>query len=244
MKRSPLFAVFIMWAVLTLGLSPVGAPAARGASGALIVAGLSGTSANAEEFERLSGETKRLLAERGIPLENVQTLGGKVTRETILQKLAAAAGSCSAEDEFWLVLYGHGGRSQGGAPAFQVSGPRLTAPDLKTALDAIPARQFVFIGTSDSGAFLPVLQNPRRAALSATRADGEGGQPRFPGAWVTAFAENPKAAFATIAARAAAAVGAGIRLLQPRPDRTPAAGRPIDGQNPRSPLRREPARRR
>ena len=136
----------------------------------------------------------------------MQTLDGKVTRETILQKLSAAAGTCSADDEFWLVLYGHGGRSQGGAPAFQVSGPRLTAPDLKTALDAIPARQFVFIGTSDSGAFLPVLQNPRRAALSATRAEGEGGQPRFPAAWVSAFAENPKAAFAAIAARAAALV--------------------------------------
>ncbi len=191
---------------MTLALSPAVVPDARAASGALIVAGLSGTSANAEEFQRLSGETKRLLAERGIPLENVQTLDGKVTREAVLQKLTAAAGSCAAGDEFWLVLYGHGGRSQGGVPAFQVSGPRLTAPDLKTALDAIPARQYVFIGTSDSGAFLPVLQSPRRAALSATRADGEGGQPRFPAAWVSAFAENPKAAFAAIAARAAALV--------------------------------------
>ena len=204
MNRPPIFAALAACVVLLLELAPTGVTQTRAASGALIVAGLSGTAANAEEFERLSSETKRLLAERGIPLENVQTLGGKVTRETILQKLATAAGTCSAEDEFWLVLYGHGGRSQGGAPAFQVSGPRLTAPDLKTALDAIPARQFVFVGTSDSGAFLPVLQNQRRTTLSATRADGEGGQPRFPGAWVSALAENPKAAFAVVAARAAA----------------------------------------
>ncbi len=205
MNRPPLLGTLAAWAALLLALAAVGVTKSRAASGALIVAGLSGTSANAEEFERLSGETKRLLAERGIPLENVQTLGGKVTRETILQKLSAAAGTCSADDEFWLVLYGHGGRSKGGAPAFQVSGPRLTAPDLKSALDAIPARQFVFVGTSDSGAFLPLLQNPRRAVLSATRADGESGLPRFPGAWVSALAENPKAAFAAVAARAAAA---------------------------------------
>ena len=96
MKRFPPFAVFITWTAVTFGMSPVGAPDACAASGALIVTGLSGTSANAEEFQRLSGETKRLLAERGIPLENVQTLDGKVTRETILQKLAAAAGGCSA----------------------------------------------------------------------------------------------------------------------------------------------------
>ena len=198
---------FVLSAGVFLALALASSPtAARAASRALIVAGLSGTSANAEEFDRLSGETKRLLGERGIPLENVQTLSGKVTRDLILQKLTAAAQGCSADDEFWLVLYGHGGHSQGGAPAFQVSGPRLTAPDLKTALDAIPARQFVFIGTSDSGAFLPVLQDPRRTALSATRADGEGSQPRFPAAWVLALAENPKAAFATVAARAAAAV--------------------------------------
>ena len=183
MKRFLVPDTFAAWVIVFLGIVSVGVTNTRAASGALIVAGLSGTSANTEEFERLSGETKRLLAERGIPLENVQTLGGKVTRE--------------------IVLYGHGGRSQGGAPAFQVSGPRLTAPDLKTALDAIPARQFVFIGTSDSGGFLPVLQNGRRTVLSATRADGENGQPRFPGAWVNALAENPRAAFAMVAARAA-----------------------------------------
>ncbi len=206
MNCSPFIRSPAAWAALLLGFAAAGGVTqARAASGALIVAGLSGTSASAEEFERLSGETKRLLAERGIPLENVRTLAGKVTREMVLQKLAAAAGSCAAEDEFWLVLYGHGGTSQGGAPAFQVSGPRLTAPDLKTALDAIPARQFVFVGTSGGGAFLPLLQNPRRATLAATRADGESGLPRFPGAWVNALAENPKAAFATVAARAAAA---------------------------------------
>ena len=177
-----------------------------GASGALIVAGLSGTSANAEEFGRLSLETKRLLTERGVPAAGIETLGGKVTRAAVLERLQAASKSCAEGDEFWLVLFGHGGRTQGSVPAFQVSGPRLTAPDLKTALDAIPARQFVFVGTSDSGAFLPVLQNARRATLSATKGDGENDQPRFPAAWVAALAENPRASFAAVAARAAGRV--------------------------------------
>lgn len=178
----------------------------RASSSALIVTGLSGSSQNAEEFQRLAAETKRLLAERGIPADQIEVLAGKVTRDAVLQKLQAATAG-SADDEFWLVLYGHGGRAQGGVPAFQISGPRLTANDLKTALDAIPARQFVFIGTSDSGAFLPVLQNKRRAVLSATKEEGEGDLPRFPAAWVNAFSENPKAAFPRIAARASALVG-------------------------------------
>ena len=41
--------------------------------------------------------------------------------------------------------------------AFQVSGPRLTVTDLKPALDAIPAQQFIFVGTSDSGGFVTIL---------------------------------------------------------------------------------------
>ena len=206
MSRFPHFGHVAALAAAVLTILFWSSQEAAADSGALIVAGLSGTTANAEEFQRLSEETNRLLAERGIPAERIQILGGKITRDTILQNLRAAATASTAGDEFWLVLYGHGGKAQGGVPAFQVSGPRLTATDLKAALDAIPARQFVFIGTSDSGAFLPPLQNPRRATLSATKEDGESDQPRFPAAWVNAFAENPKASFPTIAARAAAQV--------------------------------------
>ncbi|MFA7345167.1 MAG: transglutaminase domain-containing protein [Terrimicrobiaceae bacterium] len=178
----------------------------QASSSALIVTGLSGSSQNTEEFARLAAETKRLLAERGIPADQIGVLGGKVDRETVLQKLRAAAAG-SADDDFWLVLFGHGGKARGGAPAFQISGPRLTAGDLKSALDAIPARQYVFIGTGASGAFLPLLQNSRRVVLSATKEDGESDLPRLPAEWVNAFSENPKAAFPRIAARAAELVG-------------------------------------
>lgn len=178
---------------------------------ALIVTGLGGSTQNTEEFNKLAGETKRLLVERGFPLENVEIASEKVTRESVLAKLKA---SQAVDDEFWLVLYGHSGRSQGGEPAFQVSGPRLTAGDIKKALDAIPAqRQFVFIGTNDSGEFLPLLQNPKRTVVSATKAEGEGDQPRYPEKWVEAFAENPKASTTWIAARASALVADTYKTL-------------------------------
>ena len=44
----------------------------------------------------------------------------KPTRETILAKLGTLK-TLAADDEFWLVLYGHAGKSQGNVPAFQVS---------------------------------------------------------------------------------------------------------------------------
>lgn len=182
---------------------------------ALIVTGLGPSEDDSAKFLSLATETKRLLVERGFPESRVEILHEKVTRDLVLQKLRAV--TVSTNDEFWLVLYGLSGRSRGNQPAFQISGPRLTAADLKTALDALPARQFVFIGTGDSGGFLPVLQSDRRTVLSATKEQGEPDQPRFPDAWVKAFGQNPKAPFEVIAAQAAAVVDAeytGAHLAQ------------------------------
>lgn len=171
--------------------------------GALIVVGLIASDAP-EQIEALAAETKKNLVARGFAEDHIEILSGKVTREQVLQKLRDRSGS--VREEFWLVLLGQTGRTQGGTPAFQVAGPRLTAADLKPALDVIPGRQFVFIGTGNSGGFLPDLTNDRRTVLSATLADGEPDQPRFLPAWVKHFAATPKAPFAEIAARAAADV--------------------------------------
>ena len=175
-------------------------------SGALIVTGISPSDNDAAKFLSLATETKRLLVERGFPESRVEILHDNVTRDLVLQKLQAV--TASTNDEFWLVFYGISGRSRGNQPAFQVSGPRLTAADLKLALDAMPARQFVFIGTGNGGGFLPVLQGGRRTVLSATREEGEPDQPRFPDAWLKSFGENPHALFEVVAARTAAAVDA------------------------------------
>lgn len=171
--------------------------------GALIVVGLIASDAP-EQIEALAADTKRNLIARGFDASRVEILSGKVTREKVLQTLHDLGGS--VREEFWLVLLGQTGRAQGGAPAFQVSGPRLTAVDLKTALDVIPGRQFVFIGTGNSGGFLPLLHNERRTVLSATQAEGEPDQPRFLPAWVKQFAATPNAGFADLAARASADV--------------------------------------
>jgi RNA polymerase sigma factor (sigma-70 family) len=186
----------------TNGLAAV-TPATPGTS-ALIVVGLLASDAP-EPIEALAAQTKDNLIARGWAADRVKILSGKVTREQILQQLRSLAGS--TRDEFWLVLLGQCGKTQGGVPAFQVAGPRLTALDLKAALDAIPGRQFVFIGTGNAGGFLPVLNGNNRTVLAATMAEGEPDQPRFLPAWVKEFTATPQAPLADIAARAAAAVG-------------------------------------
>jgi hypothetical protein len=168
--------------------------------GALIVIGLVPDD-TPDPIEPLAVQTKNDLVARGWEAGHVEILSGKVTREQILQKLHSFASG--SPGEFWLVLLGQCGKTQGDIPAFQVAGPRLTAPDLKMALDAIPGRQFVFIGTGNAGGFLSELSGTNRTVLTATLAEGEPDQPRFLPAWVNEFAATPKAPLAEIAARAA-----------------------------------------
>ncbi len=172
---------------------------------ALIVTGLMPPGAP-EDVAALAAQTRRLLITRGFAEERVVLLDGKVTRDQVLEQLRVMAGAGGGE--FWLVLFGISGRAQNGSPAFQVSGARLAAEDLRAALDAIPGQQFVFIGTGNSGAYLPLLQAPRRTVLAATRAVGEPDQPRYLSAWAQAFADAPEVSFAALAGRAAAAVDA------------------------------------
>jgi hypothetical protein len=179
------------------------APMPTNGSAALIVVGLVASDAP-EQIAALATNTAAALGARGFDPRLVKILAGRVTREQILQKLHEFAGA--APQEFWLVLLGQSGKAQGGVPAFQVSGPRLTVTDLKTALDAVSGRQFVFIGTGSAGGFLPGLRDSRRTILSATHAEGEPDQPRFLPAWVKEFSATPKAPIPEIASRAAADV--------------------------------------
>jgi RNA polymerase sigma factor (sigma-70 family) len=182
--------------------SAISAPAAPG-DAALIVVGLLASDAP-DAMEPLAVQIKSNLVSRGFDAGRVEILSRKVSREQILDKLHSLGGS--AHGEFWLVLLGQCAQAQGGIPAFQVAGPRLTAPDLKAALDPIAGRQFVFIGTGNAGGFLPILRDQRRTVLAATQAEGEPDQPRFVPAWTRDFAATPKAPLVEIAARAAADV--------------------------------------
>jgi RNA polymerase sigma factor (sigma-70 family) len=178
---------------------------------ALIVVGLLPEDAP-DPVQTLAPQIKSSLVARGWNAAQVRVLSsesGPVTRERVLEALHAFTGP--GRDEFWLVLLGQCGKGQGGVPTFQVSGPRLTAPDLKSALDAIPGRQFIFVGTGNAGGFLPALSAGNRVVLTATEAEGEPDQPRFLPDWVREFTATPRAPMAEIAARAAADVSAHCR---------------------------------
>jgi transglutaminase-like putative cysteine protease len=186
-------------------------PVLCAAQDALIVIGTTGSSSVESDLLGAARDMRDGLVGRGFAPDAVEILKrddehGRVTSARVLQSLARR-NALGASDEFWLVLLGFSGRGEGGVPAFQVSGPRLTGTDLKAALDAIPAVQFVFVGTSDSGGFIPILLGPRRSVLAATREEGEIDLPRFPEAWATTLKERPSDSWTNLAARAAELTG-------------------------------------
>ena len=192
--------------VLIACVSLAGRPAAA-ASSALIVVGTTGISSVTNEVGQTAATIRAALIQRGFAPDAIEVLSAppgapKITRDDVLQALAGKR-HLAFTDEFWLVLLGFSGPTAGGATAFQVSGPRLGAAELGTALDAIPARQYVFIGTSASGGFIPALLKPNRDVLAATEAEGEIDLPRYPENWAAALKENPQAGWKQLAARAA-----------------------------------------
>jgi len=182
-------------------------------SAAWIVVGMTGQSADRDELTGYAREVQSAFAHRGLASTNIHLLSESVTRDGILAALGDAA-KLDHSDDFWLVLLGHSGRTQGNQAAFQVPGRRLTADDLRAALEKVPARKWIFIGTDRGGAFLPALKMPDCTALSATEEQGEVDSPRFTGNWVRLFAEHPRASFAESAARASEATAADYERLQ------------------------------
>jgi hypothetical protein len=136
---------------------------------ALVIMGTTGSPSVTTDLTAAAKDIHDGLIQRGfapdaVEILKAQTPDDKVTVDRILESLKKRQ-TLAATDEFWVILLGFSGRSEEGAPAFQVSGPRLTAANLKTALDSIPARQFVLVGTSDSGSF--VDEEPIRSGGNA-----------------------------------------------------------------------------
>ncbi|MEY2905661.1 MAG: hypothetical protein RLZZ408_132 [Verrucomicrobiota bacterium] len=184
---------------------------------ALVVTGLTADEEDAGTWRVCTDATVKGLKKKGVQASNIRALpdspSNPATRESILKALQGAE-SLGENDEFWLVLYGYCGTTIDSQPAYQVRGERLTASDLKKALSRIKARKFVFLGTSQSGGFLPFLRDSRTCAVSATAEEFEINKPRYPEFWSRTLESKPELSFRQTAVQAASLVADEYRRLQ------------------------------
>ncbi len=172
---------------------------------ALIVVGLTSDPANTKRVSAQAAAARAGFLARGFADDAIRTLtptvDAPVKRDTVLAAFKALAPA--ADDETWIVLFGHAAAGRDGRATFQVSGPRVTIDDLAGAVSALPGKKFVVIATERSGGFLaPLLPLKDVEAVAATSENGELNEPRFADAWTDALKAQPSSTFTSLASAA------------------------------------------
>ena len=118
--------------------------------------------------------------------------GAQRHRAQLRETLAAVARDAKADDDFVLILIGHGS-FDGVEYKFNLVGPDLSATELATLCDRIAARrQLVVDTTSASGGAVAAIEHPGRAVIAATKSGTEKNATVFARYWVEAL-QDPAA---------------------------------------------------
>jgi hypothetical protein len=137
----------------------------------LTVAGLGGEPDYEREFTELAADLDRTL--KG-PEEHVYTLSGKdASRAQVIHTMEQIAGLARPDDDFVLILIGHGS-FDGIEYKFNLVGPDISAASLAALCNRIAAkRQLIVNTTSASGGSIAVLARRGRAVIAATKSGTE-----------------------------------------------------------------------
>ena len=153
----------------------------------VIVAGLGGEPDYEQRFTAAATDLDRVFKSAG-PLVDVYTLkGAQATAAEFRETMSAVAREASSDDDFALILIGHGS-FDGVEYKFNLVGPDLTAAEIAQMCDRIRVRrQLVVNTTSASGGAIQALERPGRAVIAATKSGTEKNATVFARYWVEAL---------------------------------------------------------
>jgi len=113
--------------------------------------------------------------------------GGDATRARLTQVLGQIARDAKPEDDFVLILIGHGS-FDGVEYKFNLVGPDISATELASLCNRVQSkRQLIVNTTSSSGGSIPALQHAGRAVIAATKSGTEKNATVFARYWVEAL---------------------------------------------------------
>jgi hypothetical protein len=99
--------------------------------------------------------------------------GGEATRARLTQVLGEVARDARPEDDFVLILIGHGSYD-GVEYKFNLVGPDISAASLAALCNRVAARrQLIVNATSSSGGSIPAFQRAGRAVIASTKSGTE-----------------------------------------------------------------------
>ncbi len=156
------------------------------------VAGLGGEPDYEQRFTANAKDLDKLFKESGSSAHVYTLYGPQATRVQLTQTLASIAHDAKPEDDFVLMLIGHGS-FDGTDYKFNLVGPDITAAELAEMCDRIPAkRQLIVNATSASGGSVAALEKPGRGVIAATKSGTEKNATVFARYWVEAL-QDPTA---------------------------------------------------
>jgi hypothetical protein len=163
---------------------------AQAATYTVIVAGLGGEPDYEQRFAAAAKDLDRIFSAAG-PASHVYTLAGaQATAAKFRETMSTVARGAKAEDDFTLILIGHGS-FDGLEYKFNLVGPDLTAIEIAGLCDQIAARrQLIVDTTSASGGALQAFERPGRAVIAATKSGTEKNATVFSRYWVEALQDS------------------------------------------------------
>lgn len=181
-----------MKAPLLLALSFALVAQARAATYYVVVSGLGGEPDYEQRFTAAANDLDKAFKAQGSS-SHVYTLSGAgATAARMRETMSTIAREAKADDDFVLILIGHGSYDNVDYK-FNLVGPDLSAGELATMCDRIPARrQLVVDTTSSSGGAVAAIEHPGRAVIAATKSGTEKNATVFARYWVEAL-QDPSA---------------------------------------------------
>src|SRR6202035_3825483 len=176
-------------AVLCGMCAGIGARAAQAAPYYVTVAGLGGEPDYEQRFTALAKELDKIFKAAASDAHVYTFTGTDATKAHLTDTLGQIAREAKPEDEFTLVLIGHGSYD-GEVYKFNLPGPDISGEDLAILCDKIPAkRQLIVNTTSASGGSIGALQKAGRIVIAATKTGTEKNATVFARYWVEALGD-------------------------------------------------------
>jgi hypothetical protein len=156
------------------------------------VAGLGGEPDYEQRFTANAKDLDKLFKDSGNSAHVYTLTGTQATKNQLTETLTSIIHNAKPEDDFVLMLIGHGS-FDGTDYKFNLVGPDITAAELAALCDRIPARrQLIVNATSASGGSVAALEKPGRGVIAATKSGTEKNATVFARYWVEAL-QDPTA---------------------------------------------------
>src|SRR5580700_7381452 len=166
------------------------ARAAQAAPYYVTVAGLGGEPDYEQRFTALAKDLDKLFKAAASDAHVYTLTGGDSTKAKLTDTLTQIAHEAKPEDEFMLILIGHGSYD-GEQYKFNLPGPDISGEDLAILCDRILAkRQLIVNTTSASGGSIGALQKAGRIVIAATKTGTEKNATVFARYWVDALRDG------------------------------------------------------